>query len=183
MNQLQLKLYLLFFSFLVSNYSSAQNMQIYHDTISYSSYKEYEVYTWWGDSNDNKLRSFANVHVYFKSGELKEVYFLDVDGHIFGNFQSFYLSGKIKEEAFYIKSRRVGRNINYYENGQIESIGSYKDVSCYNEIIYRIDTTEIYVEELGEYHTIITSSANSMKTGIWRYYNEYGLLVRKEEYP
>ena len=62
------------------------------------------------------------ITTYFKSGKVKQIWFIDKDSIIDGLVQEFYESGVLRKEYYYEKGKLNGRSVDYYENSKVQTL-------------------------------------------------------------
>jgi len=83
-------------------------------------------------------------------------------------FIEYFKNGKIKEKGLCLNNNgRIGEWIMYYENGNIYAKGFYNG---YNYILVNYD------------NGATGGVPNHLKHGMWEYWNEKGVLIKKEKY-
>jgi len=135
--------------------------------------------------NNNKVEGFLIDYVklskcHYPNGMLKEVSNENKYG-LNGSYIKFYQNGQIEVLASYLNGRLINTYIEWYSNGKIKVKGFYLDIKCLDEIKYECDTI-INSNDIFEYELLISCKTQSIKTGKWQYFNEFGILVKEENY-
>lgn len=91
-----------------------------------------------------------------------------------GYYIEYFETGKIKSITNYDNNLKNGQYIFYYSNGNIKIIGNY-----YNGVMI-CDTVRIMENNTGEIIIRKDCKNNSIKSGIWLYYDIYGKIEKTE---
>ena len=141
------------------------------------------------------------VRVYFddEREHLKERYFVkDLDPSVlYGNYESYYISGELKSKGQYINDETYGQWNYYYESGQLKMRGQLKNNSNHGLWSYFYENGKLSMQgkifegkREGEwkyfYETGVSKSEGvykgDVKHGLWSYFYEDGLLKGKAIY-
>lgn len=132
---------------------------------------------------DDKGYCQSQIDEYYIDGRKKSSQMLDWENRLSGQSILYYSNGKIAEESFFVKGRRVGMFISYFENGKIKSIGKYKDINCYSDVKYSIDTVTVDdPSDEGVELTQVSVHTGELKDGNWFFYKENGEIRNVEIY-
>lgn len=107
----------------------------------------------------------------YKDGVLYKSYSLDGNNNYDGVYKEFYKNGKLK-------------TICDFKHGKTDSTLTYNEDSSLSHIVYEKgkDTFTIkkfknnFIESIGE------STAQAKNIGVWKYYNQKGKLIKKQEF-
>jgi len=80
-----------------------------------------------GMNNINEIQGLFLQKTYYSSGKLKEIYYIDKNNKMQGQYMSYYESGKLKESANLINDKLHGLYLRYYENDQIKESFNYNN--------------------------------------------------------
>lgn len=135
---------------------------------------------------------------YYPDGKIAEQGVYD-EGDPLGVIQYFYPSGKLKKKVDHSSKDVHERTTSYYENSNIKEVAGTRSGHLYGEYLEYHENGKLKVKGTYDYigggdtirvidpitleeKTEITSPTNTAKSGTWKYYNEKGKLIRKEEY-
>ncbi|MFA8451357.1 MAG: toxin-antitoxin system YwqK family antitoxin [Bacteroidales bacterium] len=143
-------------------------------------------------------KGMANTQVFHKNGQLmakgayknkkrdgKWLFYSDYDGKLVseenysngirnGNMINYFPeSGKIAEQVNFKNDWEDGPYKQFYENGNLQVKGTYKQGKLVGEVFYYFSSGNTKVK--GQYK-------NGVKEGYWSFYNEKGVLTKNEKY-
>ncbi|WP_296620720.1 toxin-antitoxin system YwqK family antitoxin [Marivirga sp.] len=117
------------------------------------------------------------VKVYYddEREHLKERYFVkDLDpGVLYGTYESYYISGELKNKGQYVDDETYGQWKYYYESGKLKMQGQLKDNSNHGLWSYYFENGELRME--GKIY-------QGLRQGNWKYFYETGILKSEGEY-
>lgn len=112
--------------------------------------------------NDTIIPKY-NIHEGENSMRLK-----GVDGK-----HHYIVKGKLKKIINYVKAKKNGQDISFYENGNVEYIRSYINNQSDGMMIYFYEDGKI--EHIENYNY-------GIETGLWIFYDLKGIVIKKEKY-
>ncbi len=162
---------------LFGNKLNSQKISIVYDTILTDSSKIATTYMSCGLEDEH----YQNVNDYYLNGSLKTSYNIKGFTKKFGIVFTYFESGAVKEICNYYSNRKIDEYFAFYENGILKVQGQYQSLKE-NPNIEIIGDTITIKNEFGEPIEEIEFITTSKKKGIWRYWNENGVLVKEEYY-
>ena len=131
-----------------------------------------------GNNFDNE---FVIVRCYNLNGQLIDFSILNSWGAMHGSHVSYYDNGNMAIMESFYEGRNVGDYFEFYDNGKVSVYGQYANfvqdslLPFYRDTLYENDSVHGMIG-------IISKGPQSWKINKWCYYNENGLLIKKEEY-
>lgn len=169
---------------------------------------EYELWNWHGEFPDSRpigiwedyypngqlARKYLYNYEFRKNGIATVIEQYDLDGNLLdsvsfvngiGLYKEYYPSGKIELEEFYSKSNKLDYKKYYNEFGKLSILIEYPSDSiqvktCYysNGKIKSIENYKAFIRWILDFDE--PSPTGFEKFGIQEYYDENGILIRKE---
>lgn len=139
--------------------------------------------------NDEEISREGKWTDYYENGNVKNIGYY-YKNHPIGTWEKYYPSGKLKSQTTYallVNSDnspiygKSGPYNEYYENGRLKITGLYglnfaKSTTTYDTIYVEDPTTGNKIMKV-----VSQKKPSSLKFGTWQYYNNEGVLEKKEE--
>jgi uncharacterized protein len=146
---------------------------------------------------DSLWCSIDSFCTYYKNRQLSFKLNRDHNYRLFGVYLTYYQNGQIKTSGHYYNDYLTGRWLEFYPNGDTSVYGNYC-LTKLDSLMTSIDSTNICFDTLfiyppetypavdNEYADLyfkyVYGRACPKKNGLWRYYNEQGIITKKEFY-
>lgn len=128
---------------------------------------------------DDKLRKaigeFSLDTDYLIEGISYEDIDLPFESIINGDIEVKYKNNQIKYRGKYKNSKRIGEHVSYFENGNLEAKGEYREDGSANRVEYYMNGNLALRELFSDYN-------NRIHNGIYERYYESGQLEVREKY-
>lgn len=128
---------------------------------------------------DDKLRKaigeFSLDTDYLIEGISYEDIDLPFENIINGDIEVKYKNNQIKYKGKYKNSKRIGEHVSYFENGNLEAKGEYREDGSANRVEYYMNGNLAIRESFSNYNNLIHN-------GIYEKYYESGQLEVREKY-
>lgn len=92
-----------------------------------------------------------------------------------GDIETKYKDGQIQYKGKYKNSRRIGEHVSYYENGNLEAKGEYREDGSADRVEYHMNGNLALKESFSDYY-------NDIHNGTYEGYYESGQLGVREKY-
>lgn len=92
-----------------------------------------------------------------------------------GDIETKYKDGQIQYKGKYKNSRRIGEHVSYYENGNLEAKGEYREDGSADRVEYHMNGNLALKESFSDYY-------NDIHNGTYESYYESGQLGVREKY-
>ena len=124
---------------------------------------------------------------YYSTGQVKARGFYNYRGAPIGTWQHFYPNAQLQELVTYDAGNpgvKIGSYESYYQTGALKSTGFYCTTGFDTTTV---DSLMMPDPRTGEIKLVISKgspfrAARSHPCGAWRYYNERGELIRREDH-